>query len=77
MNAIDSRELYHPGLTASPVDQSHCQCFVQDRSFRNKKRIPENEVKIQAAGDTNLLGTMASGPSSDPSSGMQLGDHSM
>lgn len=30
MNAIDSRELYYPGLTASPVDQSHCQCFVQD-----------------------------------------------
>lgn len=29
------------------------------RSFRNKKRIPENEIGRQAACDTNLLGTMA------------------
>lgn len=30
-------------------------------SFGNKKRIPENEVGTQAAGATNLLGTMAAG----------------
>lgn len=30
-------------------------------SFRNKKKIPENEVGRQAAYDTNLLGTMAAG----------------
>lgn len=46
------------------------------RSSRNKKRNPENEVGRHFACDTNLLRTMAAGPHTWPFT-LQLGDHSM